>query len=72
MNLRIGLPFAHGRSLNPFRIFHRNEYFLATFLTPASMVASQTGSQGINGSRAIASAAILPLTLIGIFLKAIS
>jgi multiple sugar transport system permease protein len=54
-----------------------NEYFFAALLTGASaktlpvMVASQTGSQGINwwSMAAIATAAIAPLVLIGIFLE---
>jgi multiple sugar transport system permease protein len=54
-----------------------NEYFFAALLTSTDartlpvMVASQTGSQGINWwtMAALASAAILPLVLIGIFLE---
>ena len=54
-----------------------NEYFFAALLTSTNaktspvMVASQTGSQGINwwSMAAIATAAILPLVLIGIFLE---
>ena len=54
-----------------------NEYFFAALLTGANaktlpvMVASQTGSQGINwwSMAAIATAAIAPLVLIGIFLE---
>ena len=54
-----------------------NEYFFAALLTSANaktlpvMVASQTGSQGINwwSMAAIATAAIAPLVLIGIFLE---
>jgi multiple sugar transport system permease protein len=54
-----------------------NEYFFAALLTGANaktlpvMVASQTGSQGINwwSMAAIATAAITPLVLIGIFLE---
>lgn len=54
-----------------------NEYFFAALLTSTDaktlpvMVASQTGSQGINwwSMAAIATAAILPLVLIGIFLE---
>lgn len=54
-----------------------NEYFFAALLTGANaktlpvMVASQTGSQGINwwSMAAIATAAIAPLVLVGIFLE---
>ena len=54
-----------------------NEYFFAALLTSTSaktlpaMVASQTGSQGINwwAMAALSSAAILPLIIIGIFLE---
>jgi len=54
-----------------------NEYFFAALLTGASaktlpvMVASQTGSQGISwwSMAAIATAAILPLILVGILLE---
>jgi multiple sugar transport system permease protein len=54
-----------------------NEYFFAALLTSTDaktlpvMVASQTGSQGINwwSMAALATAAILPLVLIGIFLE---
>lgn len=54
-----------------------NEYFFAALLTGANaktlpvMVASQTGSQGINwwSMAAIATAVITPLVLIGIFLE---
>lgn len=54
-----------------------NEYFFAALLTSTNaktlpvMVASQTGSQGINwwSMAALASAAILPLIIIGIFLE---
>ncbi|MFO1038665.1 MAG: carbohydrate ABC transporter permease [Geminicoccaceae bacterium] len=54
-----------------------NEYFLAALLTSTNaktlpvMVASQTGSQGINwwSMAALSSAAILPLAVIGIFLE---
>jgi multiple sugar transport system permease protein len=54
-----------------------NEYFFAALLTSTNaktlpaMVASQTGSQGINwwAMAALSSAAILPLILIGIFLE---
>lgn len=54
-----------------------NEYFFAALLTSSHaktlpvMVASQTGSQGISwwSMAALASAAILPLIIIGIFLE---
>jgi len=54
-----------------------NEYFFAALLTSTDaktlpvMVASQTGSQGINwwSMAALATAAVLPLVLIGIFLE---
>jgi multiple sugar transport system permease protein len=54
-----------------------NEYFFAALLTSTDaktlpvMVASQTGSQGINwwSMAALATAAITPLVLIGIFLE---
>ncbi|WP_421696114.1 carbohydrate ABC transporter permease [Aestuariivirga sp.] len=54
-----------------------NEYFFAALLTSTSaktlpvMVASQTGSQGISwwSMAALASAAILPLIIIGVFLE---
>ncbi len=54
-----------------------NEYFFASLLTSTDaktlpvMVASQTGSQGINwwAMAALSTAAILPLVIIGIFLE---
>jgi multiple sugar transport system permease protein len=54
-----------------------NEYFFAALLTSTNaktlpvMVASQTGSQGINwwSMAALSTAAIAPLVLIGIFLE---
>jgi multiple sugar transport system permease protein len=54
-----------------------NEYFFAALLTSTNaktlpvMVASQTGSQGINwwSMAALATAAIAPLVLIGVFLE---
>jgi multiple sugar transport system permease protein len=54
-----------------------NEYFFAALLTSTNaktlpvMVASQTGSQGISwwSMAALASAAILPLIIIGVFLE---
>jgi multiple sugar transport system permease protein len=54
-----------------------NEYFFAALLTSSDaktlpvMVASQTGSQGINwwSMAALSTAAIAPLAVIGIFLE---
>ena len=54
-----------------------NEYFFAALLTSTDaktlpvMVASQTGSQGISwwSMAALSTAAIAPLTLVGIFLE---
>jgi multiple sugar transport system permease protein len=54
-----------------------NEYFFAALLTSTDaktipvMVASQTGSQGINwwSMAALAAAAIAPLIVIGVFLE---
>lgn len=54
-----------------------NEYFFAALITGSEaktlpvMVASQTGSQGINwwSMAALASAAILPLVIVGVFLE---
>jgi multiple sugar transport system permease protein len=54
-----------------------NEYFFAALLTSADaktlpvMVASQTGSQGINwwSMAALSTAAIAPLAIIGVFLE---
>ncbi|MDT2085111.1 MAG: carbohydrate ABC transporter permease, partial [Planktomarina sp.] len=54
-----------------------NEYFFAALLTSSNastlpvMVASQTGSQGINwwSMAALSSAAILPLVIVAIFLE---
>ena len=54
-----------------------NEYFFASLLTSTDattlpvMVASQTGSQGINWwtMAALSTAAIFPLILIGVFLE---
>ncbi|MBA5800345.1 carbohydrate ABC transporter permease [Rhizobium sp. WYCCWR 11317] len=78
--LRIVLPIALPGMVAAFIlsvILCWNEYFFAALLTSTDaktlpvMVASQTGSQGINwwSMAAIASAAILPLVLIGIFLE---
>jgi multiple sugar transport system permease protein len=78
--LRIVLPIALPGMVAAFIlsvILCWNEYFFAALLTSTDaktlpvMVASQTGSQGINwwSMAAIASAAILPLVLIGVFLE---
>ena len=78
--LRIVLPIALPGMVAAFIlsvILCWNEYFFAALLTSTNaktlpvMVASQTGSQGINwwSMAAIATAAILPLVLIGIFLE---
>ena len=78
--LRIVLPIALPGMVAAFIlsvILCWNEYFFAALLTSTDaktlpvMVASQTGSQGINwwSMAAIATAAILPLVLIGIFLE---
>jgi multiple sugar transport system permease protein len=78
--LRIVLPIALPGMVAAFIlsvILCWNEYFFAALLTSSNaktlpvMVASQTGSQGINwwSMAAIATAAIMPLVLIGIFLE---
>jgi multiple sugar transport system permease protein len=78
--LRIVLPIALPGMVAAFIlsvILCWNEYFFAALLTSTDaktlpvMVASQTGSQGINwwSMAAIASAAILPLVLVGVFLE---
>jgi len=78
--LRIVLPIALPGMVAAFIlsvILCWNEYFFAALLTSSNaktlpvMVASQTGSQGINwGSMAaLSTAAIAPLVLIGIFLE---
>ncbi|KQT52433.1 MULTISPECIES: carbohydrate ABC transporter permease [unclassified Aureimonas] len=78
--LRIVLPIALPGMVAAFIlsvILCWNEYFFAALLTGANaktlpvMVASQTGSQGINwwSMAAIATAAIAPLVLVGIFLE---
>ena len=78
--LRIVLPIALPGMVAAFIlsvILCWNEYFFAALLTSTNaktlpvMVASQTGSQGIDwwSMAAIATAAILPLVLIGIFLE---
>jgi len=78
--LRIVLPLAGPGMVAAFilsLILCWNEYFFAALLTSTDaktlpvMVASQTGSQGINwwSMAALSTAAILPLVLIGIFLE---
>ncbi|WP_244529409.1 carbohydrate ABC transporter permease [Rhizobium sp. NFR03] len=78
--LRIVLPIALPGMVAAFIlsvILCWNEYFFAALLTSSNaktlpvMVASQTGSQGINwwSMAAIATAAIMPLVLVGIFLE---
>ena len=67
----------HGRGLHPLVVLCWNEYFFAALLTSTNaktlpvMVASQTGSQGINwwSMAALSTAAIAPLVIIGIFLE---
>ncbi|PYE43317.1 binding-protein-dependent transport system inner membrane component [Rhizobium sp. PP-F2F-G20b] len=81
--LRIVLPIALPGMVAAFIlsvILCWNEYFCAALLTSSNaktlpvMVASQTGSQGINwwSMAAIATAAIMPLILVGISWSAIS
>jgi multiple sugar transport system permease protein len=78
--LRIVLPIALPGMMAAFIlsiILCWNEYFFAALLTSSNaktlpvMVASQTGSQGINwwSMAALAAAAIAPLIVIGIFLE---
>lgn len=78
--LRIVLPIALPGMVAAFIlsvILCWNEYFFAALLTSSNaktlpvMVASQTGSQGINwwSMAALSTAAIAPLVLIGIFLE---
>jgi len=78
--LRIVVPLALPGMVAAFilcLILSWNEYFFAALLTSTDaktlpvMVASQTGSQGINwwSMAALSTAAILPLVLIGIFLE---
>ena len=78
--LRIILPIALPGMVAAFilsLILCWNEYFFAALLTGSDaktlpvMVASQTGSQGINwwSMAALASAAILPLIIVGVFLE---
>jgi multiple sugar transport system permease protein len=78
--LRIVVPIALPGMVAAFilcLILSWNEYFFAALLTSTDaktlpvMVASQTGSQGINwwSMAALSTAAILPLVLIGIFLE---
>ena len=68
----------HGGGVHPVaRALTWNEYFFAALLTSTRantlpvMVASQTGSQGINwwAMAALSSAAILPLMIIGVLLE---
>ena len=78
--LRIILPIALPGMVAAFilsLILCWNEYFFAALLTSTNsntlpvMVASQTGSQGINwgAMAALSTAAILPLVIIGVFLE---
>jgi multiple sugar transport system permease protein len=78
--LRIVLPLALPGMVAAFilsLVLCWNEYFFAALLTGANvqtlpvMVASQTGSQGINwwSMAALSTAAIAPLVLVGIFLE---
>ena len=78
--LRIVLPISFPgmvAAFIPCLVLTWNEYFFAALLTSADaktlpvMVASQTGSQGINwwSMAALSTAAIAPLAIIGIFLE---
>ncbi len=78
--LRIVLPIALPGMVAAFilsLVLSWNEYFFAALLTATNaktlpvMVASQTGSQGINwwSMAALSTAAIVPLVLVGIFLE---
>ena len=78
--LRIVLPISFPGMVAAFilcLVLTWNEYFFAALLTSADaktlpvMVASQTGSQGINwwSMAALSTAAIAPLAIIGIFLE---
>lgn len=78
--LRIVLPVALPGMVAAFIlsvVLCRNEYFFAALLTSTNaktlpvMVASQTGSQGINwwSMAALSTAAIAPLAIIGVFLE---
>ena len=78
--MRIVLPISFPGMIAAFilcLVLSWNEYFFAALLTSADaktlpvMVASQTGSQGINwwSMAALSTAAIAPLAIIGIFLE---
>ena len=78
--LRIILPIALPGMVAAFilsLVLSWNEYFFAALLTSTDaktlpvMVASQTGSQGINwwSMAALSTAAILPLVVVGILLE---
>jgi multiple sugar transport system permease protein len=78
--IRIALPLALPGMVAAFilsLVLCWNEYFLAALLTSTDaktlpvMVASQTGSQGINwwSMAALSTAAIVPLVVVGIFLE---
>jgi multiple sugar transport system permease protein len=78
--IRIALPLALPGMVAAFilsLVLCWNEYFFAALLTSTDaktlpvMVASQTGSQGINwwSMAALSTAAIVPLVLVGIFLE---
>jgi multiple sugar transport system permease protein len=78
--IRIALPLALPGMVAAFilsLVLCWNEYFFAALLTSTDaktlpvMVASQTGSQGINwwSMAALSTAAIIPLVLVGIFLE---
>jgi multiple sugar transport system permease protein len=78
--LRIVLPISFPGMVAAFilcLVLTWNEYFFAALLTSADaktlpvMVASQTGSQGINwwSMAALSFAAIAPLAIIGVFLE---
>ena len=78
--MRIVLPISYPGMVAAFilcLVLSWNEYFFAALLTSADaktlpvMVASQTGSQGINwwSMAALSTAAIAPLAIIGVFLE---
>ena len=78
--MRIVLPISYPGMVAAFilcLVLSSNEYFFAALLTSADaktlpvMVASQTGSQGINwwSMAALSTAAIAPLAIIGVFLE---
>jgi len=78
--IRIVLPISYPGMVAAFilcLVLSWNEYFFAALLTSADaktlpvMVASQTGSQGINwwSMAALSTAAIAPLAIIGVFLE---